>query len=790
MLSPADEALIRRDAALPGLRGLLDEDAFLAEVRRLNPSVDLTSARLRYLRYKPGTNCLASYEIGARGQVWLVHGKALSPAEFDSVASSARSLPREYGSRLRGGVVEGMGCLIRVFPSDAKLESLEKWMDPVQRRQILSGREAFRVLEGTTNCEVLNYKAERRWVGRLVWADGSPAAVLKIHADDGFVLAHAAAKSVRSGTRYEVSKYVGKARRHGALVFDWREGQGLESMLERGEASPSVVGAVGAGLAEFHRQPPSARLSPLRVGDLAAELVRHATAIGGLVPALQRQAEKLGRTLSAIVASVEAPSVIIHGDFYAKQVLWRRGALTLLDMDEARNGPAWVDPANFLAHLEAGQLEGRLSFIAARVASEALIAGYEDESGAALPEQWPALVAARLFVQTCHCFRRRTSNWAELMARWLDRVEVLASEGGGVRGIRALPPPSSSVEATADPSMPFLGRALDVVWMDRRLRQLGAAAMEPLKHRPLVAAALIRHKPGRRCVIEYRFSGEEAGDEVAWLGKARSRQGRGWATRVAEDLRAAGLDEHGWVSVPEPLGEVPEVHMELQRRVGGETVFKRMEAETSHLEIEKVARRCAEAIHRLHVSGVRITRTHTLADELGILRGRLTKMRVTHAGWSDRLDALMVGCERLAATLEVPQACLIHRDFYPDQVLVEGDRFWLLDLDLCAMGDACLDHGNFMAHLIEWSFRRFGRREPARSGEAAYGEAALRWAGAHGARRLEAHTTLALARLVQIGTQFPDREPWVSALLELCEQRLNANLEGGTKATANEPRKD
>ncbi|MCC7373314.1 MAG: hypothetical protein IT581_01570 [Verrucomicrobiales bacterium] len=790
MLSAADEVLVRREAGLPGLRQLLDEAAFLEEVRRLNPGVEVASARLRYLRYKPGTNCLASYDVEAGGRRWLVHGKAWRPADFEVVATPYWMGLGGGAPLLTGGEVEGSACLIRVFPSDAKLASLGKWNDSVQRRRMLSERDELRVLADTASCEVLNYKAERRWVGSLDWEDGRPAAVIKMHTAEGFIPAYAAAKVVRSGNRYGVSRYVGKMRRHGVLVFDWKEGRGLDAMMERGEGSPGILGAVGAGLAEFHRQPASDRLAVVGTGDLAFELASHATAVGTLVPALGRKAETLARTLSAILGAVEAPTVLLHGDFYARQVLWQLGAPIFLDLDEARNGPSWLDAANFLAHLEAGQLEGTLAPMAVQVAGEALIAGYEDEAGSELPERLPALVAARLMVQASHCFRRRTPNWDQLMARWLDRVEVLASAAHGPRGARVGRLPAAIGETAPDPSMPFLGRALDIEWMDRRLRQLGEKVTGTLEHRALVAAALIRHKPGRRCVIEYRFGPESAGAEMAWLGKARARQGRGWATRVAEDLRSAGLNDAGRVSVPEPLGEVPEIHMELQRRVGGETVFKRFESETNSSEIEALARRCAEAIHRLHASGVRIARTHTVADELRILRDRLAKMWVTHACWGERLDAVMRGCERLASTLDEPCACLVHRDYYPDQVLVEGERLWLLDLDLCAMGDACLDHGNFMAHLMEWSFRRFGRRDPVRSGEAAYGAEALRWLGAEAgtARRLEAYTTLALARLLQIGTQFPDREPWVPAMLELCEQRLGvgAGASGGVETTANE----
>ncbi|MBL9134635.1 MAG: aminoglycoside phosphotransferase family protein [Verrucomicrobiales bacterium] len=785
MWQHADEDLIRRETCLPGFRTLLDETAFLSAMQRLNPGMELSAARLRYLRYKPGTNCLASYEIDAQGSTWWVHGKTWRPGEMELAAVKSLGHGFESTGPLTGGSLPEVACLVRVFPSDAKLRSMGLWMDPAARRRFLAGRESVQALAETTGWQTLNYKAERRLVGRLNWSDGRPAAVVKMHADSGFEAAYQAAKAVAPGARYEVSRYAGKSRRHATLFYHWQEGVGLEPMLERGEGSPRILEAVGAGLAELHRLPPAAGLRVLSSELMAAELVEHAAMMGWLVPGLKSMVDALVEDLSAALGALGGNEAVVHGDFYAKQVLWRSGTVVFLDLDEARKGPAWVDVANFLAHLEAATLAGRITTTSARVAAEVLVASYEAAAGASLPAALSAGVAARLFVQACHCFRRREPNWLEALTRVLDRVRALAaappaarrvggardSMGSGVGGI-------ANAGVTADPALPFLGQALDVDWMDQRLRRMGEAATAELQDRRLIDATLVRHKPGRRCVIQYRFGEHGAGADLTWLGKARSRRGGSWATRVASGLREAGLNEDGWVAVPEPLGEVPEIHMELQRRVDGQTVFARFEAVPWVREVDDLARRCATAIHRLHVSGVTVGRAHTIADELRVLRGRLERMRSTHGLWADRLDALMAGCERLASSLGEAEVSLIHRDYYPDQVLVDGDRLWLLDLDLCAMGDACLDHGNFLAHLVEWSFRRFGRRDCALSGEAAYREAAIEWLGASAESRLEVYTTLSLARLVQIGTQFPDRQPWVQALLELCEERLKSGTEG------------
>ncbi len=63
MLLPDDQLLIDRDRALPGLRLLFEPEAMLESLRAHLSHARLDGARLAYMRYKPGTSCLASYQI-------------------------------------------------------------------------------------------------------------------------------------------------------------------------------------------------------------------------------------------------------------------------------------------------------------------------------------------------------------------------------------------------------------------------------------------------------------------------------------------------------------------------------------------------------------------------------------------------------------------------------------------------------------------------------------------------------------------------------------------------------
>jgi thiamine kinase-like enzyme len=124
---------------------------------------------------------------------------------------------------------------------------------------------------------------------------------------------------------------------------------------------------------------------------------------------------------------------------------------------------------------------------------------------------------------------------------------------------------------------------------------------------------------------------------------------------------------------------------------------------------------------------------------------------------------------------------LIHRDFYPDQVLVDRDRLWLVDLDLCCQGDPALDIGNFIAHITEQSLRETGDPIAMDTQASAFREAYLQAAATaidrqrdesslH--RAIELYTVLSLVRHIHISTRIRDRHHLTETLLTLCETHL------------------
>ncbi len=284
---------------------------------------------------------------------------------------------------------------------------------------------------------------------------------------------------------------------------------------------------------------------------------------------------------------------------------------------------------------------------------------------------------------------------------------------------------------------------------------------------------VVRLKPGKRCVIEYDVRLKPAAGaktKVMLIGKIRARRFGNEGYRLLDAFWKAGFqsDSADGVSVPEPIGVITRFQMWLQRKVPGQVATEALAGPDG----VALARRIAEAIHKLHRAGVPTQRTHTLSDELRILHQCLPVAAQARPGLAGRISCILAGCERLGASLPAPKTCGIHRDFYPAQVIVDGARLHLIDFDLYCQGDPALDVGNFIGHITEESLRTRGDARALQPLEDAIEQSFVGFAGEATLPAVRAYTTLTLARHIYLSTQFPARAAWTERMVELCEERL------------------
>ncbi|MDA0865367.1 MAG: hypothetical protein O2890_02915, partial [Cyanobacteria bacterium] len=121
----------------------------------------------------------------------------------------------------------------------------------------------------------------------------------------------------------------------------------------------------------------------------------------------------------------------------------------------------------------------------------------------------------------------------------------------------------TSSEFALDANIPFLSDTLDP--------QQARTQLQPLfpNLRAVTAATLVRHKPGRRALIEYQLDTPDG--PLTLLGKIRAK-GTDWNSySVQQALWNQGFaaDSPDGCSVPEPLGVIATWQMGLQRQVPG-----------------------------------------------------------------------------------------------------------------------------------------------------------------------------------------------------------------------------
>jgi hypothetical protein len=320
----------------------------------------------------------------------------------------------------------------------------------------------------------------------------------------------------------------------------------------------------------------------------------------------------------------------------------------------------------------------------------------------------------------------------------------------------------------ADPMLGFLAPAVDPAWMAPRLAAMLGRSLSLCAIRPL------RHKPGRRCLIAYDVELERGPEPVTVLGKVRARGLDDRSHDLQRQLWQGGFDDASpdRVSVPQPLGVIPEMNMWLQRWVPGTMATVLLPTHT------ELAGQIAGAIAKLHQLNLPTTKRHTPADEIRILQERLPRVLSIYPQWQNRLDAVLHASVAMAKTLPLSPMTGIHRDFYPDQVLVRAEehglspRLYLLDLDLYCQGDPALDIGNFVAHLSEQSLRTYGHPNGLIDQETTLIDAFCHLAGEHHRQAIDRYKTLTLVRHIYISTQIPGRQATTAPLLHLCETRL------------------
>ncbi len=774
-----DIRLIESDPKLPGLRVLLDNEAMRGLFSRHAAMEQVTS---RYIRYKPGVNALVAYDVVSNGQAVQVYAKTAAGDALDKLRPSDRRPPLDGPLGPGFGHDKSVPCGWWTFPNDSRIHALRDLASSESTQSLL--RERFELEDASL--EAISYKPERRFVGRVIH-DGKIRGLLKLYTRTGYTDAVRSAKYYQSGDRLRVASLIASARR-GILGFSWLDGMDLRQALEQQSVTPDQLANIGSALSELHRQKPRGLLRRTHE-QRAAKLQETAETIGRLLPDQARSANEIAAKLIQAIAESPEAFTPIHGDFYSRQILLQpKGTVGIIDLDEARRGSPAEDLGNFIAHLERDAIEGRLPANTVDDIAQPLLAGYISATGRNLSPRVDLYTAVSLFQLVHSPFRTRTPDWSQGMSALLDRAAALADQAltsqhrmqlsftGAPPG--RTPPPAES--CISDKKIPYLDRALNPSVMEPLLRRVQPCLTESSTPLEVQSTRLIRHKRGRRCVIEYTLTID--GERTVILGKIKAKNLQRTGYCIQDSLWLSGFGPHSpdGLCVPQPVGMVPEFNMILQRKVAPSTPIEfLLEDETG----QHVAERIADSLYKMHRTSVPPAqhRLRTIEDEVEQLLGWFRDCAVDVPALAPRLARLRDAIIRESGRIDSPTPSFIHRDFYHDQVVAQGDRIYVLDFDLSCYGDPAIDVGNFLAHLTERSLREYGAPAAFANRETVLRDRYLVHAGANLGPRIDLYRKLTLARLVWISRVLKKRNTWTEPLLDLCEQEFDI----GTPSTPN-----
>lgn len=423
MLNAHDHSLIERDAALTGLRYLLDT-ACLRELFEQSLAAAVPEGlRVSYLRYKPGVNCTARLDT----ESGLAYAKAFA-LDVAGKLQKARQRPAVAGPHGVGRVcLDHAGIMLSFFPNDIALPSVTCLADPATRPRFLERIFKADPTWSEASYTPLNYKPERRFVARLTRPDGRHASI-KFYSKKEFKAIRSSRKSFKRPPGLPISSWIGGSKSHRVMAYSWLPGVTLNSRLEAGHCEEAYL--AGEAIARLHLNPQPA-LGQRGPGDLATILASLGKQLGYLIPDLARKADELAVGLGRWLQERDRQSRIIHGDFYDKQVVIQDGSVGIIDSDRMQMGDPGLDLGCFMAHLERRRIEGALTPEQVNKTGSALLEGYRDASPAGLhPRDIHAFTAVSLFQLSHHPFRDRRTDWAEQTHALLARCDELFTDRG------------------------------------------------------------------------------------------------------------------------------------------------------------------------------------------------------------------------------------------------------------------------------------------------------------------------------------------------------------------------
>ena len=307
----------------------------------------------------------------------------------------------------------------------------------------------------------------------------------------------------------------------------------------------------------------------------------------------------------------------------------------------------------------------------------------------------------------------------ELPAQIQDRYGLYAPEWLRSPALRVASLPMTLYPYPVDTALPGLFEAVSPDAMKSRLRRLWTDQNVRVR---TVRVHDMGYTPHARAAFGYEVLCEDRDRGLPimrrLIGKTHAKKP---AYRLFQDSLAVWRAGGKRIGLAPPVGYIGAIGLTLQERVEG----VRLGGLVDQPGLDRSTRRTARAIARLHSLMIPLNTRRKLSEEVrgvdrwsGILMEIRPDLKTRVAGLRARITSELAARLRMSAP--------VHADFHHTNVLVDGDRVTIIDLDEMAFGDPMLDVGRFMASLRVPSRRVFGRIDALAGAQDAFLEEYMR----------------------------------------------------------------
>ena len=318
-----------------------------------------------------------------------------------------------------------------------------------------------------------------------------------------------------------------------------------------------------------------------------------------------------------------------------------------------------------------------------------------------------------------------------------------------------------------DPRLPALGALCEAVngRGSALARALRALPDHPPEAPAEVRAALVQYVPESRACARFELTARDG--RARCLYAKIDRAGGGPATdAVMQALYASPARRDGRLATPRPLLWQPTAGLHWQEGVAGSPLLDLW----PHCP-PALSARVGRLLAALHATAAPLAHRVTEAELVGGPRASAALLGTVEPRWTPLLDALLDALAAGQAMLHDLPAVTLHGDLHPRNILVDGERLVLIDLDSARAGAAALDLGAWIADTLSRALVAGAALAPAQACAAhflqayraasrhAATDAVVAWATARALLCERAHSSVANLK--------PGHYPRVGALLEL-----------------------